>query len=219
MSKLLTKILASRIAGAFEDAGVIDDTQNSFRRDICCTDNIFSLNALLSLNRDKKRLASLMFVDLQEAYDRVDRGILLKKIKQINFSPRLLAYLKDYYSGDCVVTDAVGVRLTQQYQSRGLRQGCNLSSILFSIYVSELGSRLQRSVLGIERQGGSPVPFFMFADDILMMAIHVAYLEHLKNILESLTSDFRMKISIKKTQVITPDSEWFLTRIWREGGD
>ena len=131
MSKLLTKILASRIAGAFEDAGVID-TQNSFRRDLCCTDNIFSLNALLSLNRDKKRLASLMFVDLQEAYDRVDRGILLKKIKQMNFSPRLLAYLKDYYSGDCVVTDAVGVRLTQQYQSRGLRQGCNLSSILFS---------------------------------------------------------------------------------------
>ena len=52
----------------------------------------------------------------------------------------------------------------------------------------------------------------MFADDILMMAIHVAYLEHLKNILENLTSDFRMKISIKKTQVITPDSE-FLTRI------
>ena len=86
---------------------------------------------------------------------------------------------------------------------------------MFSIYVSELGSRLQRSVLGIERQGGSPVPFFMFADDILMMTIHVAYLEHLKNIIESLASDFRMKISIKKIQVITPDSEeeWFLTRI------
>ena len=219
LSKLLTKIVASRIAEALEDAGVIDDTQNGFRRDRCCADNIFSLNALLSLNRSKKRLASLMFVDLQEAYDRVDRGILLKKMKQLNFPSRLLAYLKDYYSGDCVVTDAAGARSTRQYQSRGLRQGCNLSSILFLIYVSELGSRLQRSGLGIERQGGSPVPFFMFADDIVLMAIHEADLKHLKNILESWASDFRMKISIKKTQVISPDSEeeWFL--IDQESGE
>ena len=33
------------------------------RRDICCADNIFSLNALLSLNKSK-RMASLMFVNL-----------------------------------------------------------------------------------------------------------------------------------------------------------
>ena len=77
LSKLLTKILANRILSALEDAGVIDDTQNGFRQDRCCADNIFSLNALLSLNKSKKRLASLMFVDLQEAYDRVDNQLSL----------------------------------------------------------------------------------------------------------------------------------------------
>ena len=212
LSKLLTKILANRIAAALEEAGVIDDTQNGFRRDRCCADNIFSLNALLSLNKSKKRMASLMFVDLQEAYDRVDRGLLLKKMEQMNFPSRLLAYLKDYYSGDCIITDAAGVRSSKQYQSRGLRQGCNLSSILFLIYVSELGSRLQKSGVGIERQGGNPVPFFMFADDIVMLAVHAADLKLLQDILEGWAVDFKMKISVKKTQVISPDSkeEWFL---------
>ena len=88
-------------------------------------------------------------------------------MKQMNFLYHLLAYLKDYFSGDCVVTDTARIRTTRQYQSRGLRQDSNLSSILF-IYLSELLSRLQKLGVGIEQQGGSPVPFFMFADDIVM---------------------------------------------------
>ena len=57
--------------------------------------------------------------------------------------------------------------------------------------MSELGSRLQKSGVGIERQGGNPVPFFMFADDIVMMAVHAVDLKMLKDILEGWAVDFK----------------------------
>ena len=42
-------------------------------------DNIFILNSVLEFNCSKRMQSFLLFMDLQEAYDRVDRSILYKK--------------------------------------------------------------------------------------------------------------------------------------------
>ena len=65
ISKLLTKIMAQRISEVVESSGIAGDLQNGFRKGQNCSENIFILNALLELNRSKKRLSYLMFVDLQ----------------------------------------------------------------------------------------------------------------------------------------------------------
>jgi hypothetical protein len=65
----------------------------------------------------------LLFVDLQEAYDRVDRLILFSKLEQMGFPSTFIDYLRDYYTNDYITTDAAGVRTRKQYQKRGLRQG------------------------------------------------------------------------------------------------
>ena len=52
----------------------------------------------------------------------------------------------------------------------------------------------------------------MFVDDIVMMAVHTANFKLLKDILEGWAADLKMKVLVKKTQVISPDNkeEWFL---------
>ena len=207
LSKLLTSMLAQRISEAAEEACLIDDRQNGFRKTRSCSDNIFCLNALLEFNTSQKRTAHLLFVDLQEAYDRVNRDILFYKMRQMNFSERIMRFLEDYYSDDCITTESAGLRTKKQYQSRGLRQGCPLSSILFLIYVSELGQRLEASKLGIESPSGGKIPGFMFADDIVLQAISGADLEDLKSEMEGWCYDFRMTISAKKTEIISPRTE------------
>ena len=70
LSKVLSKIIAQRISEAVEESGLAGDLQNGFRKGRNCSDNIFILNSLLEINKDKKMLSYLMFVDLQEAYNR-----------------------------------------------------------------------------------------------------------------------------------------------------
>ena len=203
LSKLLTKILAKRLAEAVLKDNVIGPEQNGFRSARTCSDNIFILNSILEINKSKKKLSHLLFVDLKEAYDRVDRNILLAKLKQLNVGDKFTNFLTNYYFLDNISTQSSGQRTRKQYQKRGLRQGCNLSSILFIIYLSELSNRMRAGDLGIKLESGEVVCILLFADDIILVADSVESLEKLKKILEQWCLDFRMKISISKTNVIT----------------
>ena len=92
---------------------------------------LFILNSLLELNKSWKLKSYLLLVDLKEVYDRVDRNVLLAKLRQLNFPDRFISFLKDYYFQDNILTSSTGTRSRTQYQKRGLRQGGNLSSVLF----------------------------------------------------------------------------------------
>ena len=64
---------------------MIGAEQNGFWANRSCSDNLFVLNTILEINRSKKLLTRLLFVDLKEVYDHVDRGVLLQKLKNMNF--------------------------------------------------------------------------------------------------------------------------------------
>ena len=138
--------------------------------------------------------------------------ILFKKLEQMNFPSLLIDYLRDYYTNNYVTTDAAGVRTAKQFQTRGLRQGCNLSSILFIIYISELGQRLSGSEIGVALPSGEVISYLKFADDIFLIGTCEEDLDELKQILERWCFDFRMKVSAKKTQVLASgEYDWVIT--------
>ena len=203
LSKLLTKILAKRFSEALQKDDVIGPEQNGFRSSRTCGDNIFILNSILEMNKNKKLLTHLLFVDLKEAYDRVDRDILLCKLKQLNVSDKFINFLSSYYFLDNISTASSGKRTRKQYQKRGLRQGCNLSSILFIIYMIELSVRMRASGVGLRLESGELVNILLFADDIIIISNSPESLAELKAILEQWCKDYKMKISISKTNIIT----------------
>ena len=57
--------------------------------------------------------------------------------------------------------------------------------------------------LGIKLDSGEIVCILLFADDIILIADSIETLDELRQILEQWCSDFRMKISISKTSVVT----------------
>ena len=149
LSKILSSILAVRVSEAVDDSGKCGDTQNGFRKHRGCADNLLILNTMLELTKKRSKHANLLFLDFAEAYDRVDRKILFQKLRQLNFPEPFVRYLEEYYANDFIVTDSARKRTRKLYLCRGLRQGCPMSAILFAIYVSELGWRLEKSRKGI----------------------------------------------------------------------
>ena len=161
---------------------------------------------MLEINKSKKLLSHLLFVDLKEAYDRVDRSILLQKLRQLNVPKTFTNFLENYYFQDNISTLASGER--PQYQKCGLHQGCNLSSILFILYLSELSNRMRASGFGARLPDGSLVNILLFAYDIIILGRTPDELERLREILEVWCKDFRIKVSAAKTNFISPDKEY-----------
>ena len=169
ISKLLTRILAKRLSVVIETEDIVGPEQNGFQSSRSCSDNLFILHTALEVNKSRKLLSHLLFVDLKEAYDRVDT-ILLAKLRQLNFPTTFVNFLNNYYFQDWISMASGGTRTKQQYQKRGLRQGCNLSSGLLIIYLIEFGRRMRASGIGIRLPGVDLVNILMFADDIIILA-------------------------------------------------
>ena len=202
ISKLFTKILASRISVSMENSSVISDLQNGFRKNRSCGDNLFILNNLLEINRSRRLKTFLLFIDLKAAYDTVDRTILISRLQKYNFPTEFILFLQDYYYNDYITSMSAGEPTKYLFQKRGLRQGCNLSPILFLIVVSDLSIDLENSKTGIEFRD-KIIGHLLFADDIILIAEKEEDIVKLKRILEKWCYNFNMKISCPKSQLIT----------------
>ena len=96
ISKLMTKIIAKRISAAVESSQILGPEQQGFRKGRRCEDNIYLINSILTKAEQKKAVTHLLFLDLKEAYDRVDWMILYKKLSQLNFPDSFIDFLNDY---------------------------------------------------------------------------------------------------------------------------
>ena len=78
----------------------------------------------------------MCFIDLQKAYDTVDRTLLWQVLTRIGVPPQMTAVIQQFHDG----TKAYCVRPDDGFYSdwckveQGLRQGCVLSPLLFNIF-------------------------------------------------------------------------------------
>ena len=80
----------------------------------------------------------LCFVDFQKAYDRVPHEALLAKLRYYGVTGRTYSFIETLYSRS-VMQIRVGESLSEPVElKRGLRQGCPMSLILFSIYINDI---------------------------------------------------------------------------------
>ena len=82
------------------------------------------------------------FVDLQKAYDSVDRSLLRVVLARFGVPPEMVDIVRQFHDGmrACVRLDRG--RVSEWFEvSHGLRQGCVLAPLLFNIFFTEvLGS-------------------------------------------------------------------------------
>ena len=74
--KILLKIIARRLSGYCERAGILREEQSSFRPNRSTTDTMFVIRRLQELARKKRIPLYVCFIDFTKAYDSVDRTCL-----------------------------------------------------------------------------------------------------------------------------------------------
>lgn len=199
--KLFASVLNNRISQVCETHGLYADEQNGFRPGRACIDHIFVTTSIIRNRKNKKLPTFACFVDLEKAFDRIDRNILFNKLHNLGFRGKILNCLKNIYS-DCKCTVNVNGMLTETFSSHyGVRQGDTLSPTLFNIFINDLISDIKNGSAGV-KCGDNLVHCLLYADDLVMFSETENDLQTMLNILYSWCSKWCMKANIDKTKVI-----------------
>ena len=101
------------------------------------------------------------------------------------------------YYNDCVRISLVHGHTDLLYFTRGVKQGCSLSPMLFALYISGLGDALHLSKLGI-------ISTLFFADDlVLISSTPKTGMNMLQGIVAKFCRDMRMELSTSKTFILS----------------
>ena len=83
----------------------------------------------------------------------------------------------------------------------GLRQGCVLSLLLFSLYINGVVEKLREAKVGV-RCGEKQVPVLLFADDRVILVEGEEEMRRGLGVLEQWCSEWGMKVNADKCGVM-----------------
>jgi len=108
-------------------------------------------------------------VDFKQAYDTIPRQALWSHFRRIRMPATLLSALQSLYEGDQdLLRD--GHKAARVKPTVGVKRGCPLSPLLFSLYINDIGTiaeGVQGAVTGTE---DVRVTHMLYADDLNLLA-------------------------------------------------
>ena len=123
-------------------------------------------------------------------------------MKKLHIDWRDRSLLQDFYMRQEAVVRTVGGDSDPGVIGRGVRQGCPISPLLFSIYTEvTMIEALEDMEEGVP-VGGQLVSDVRFADDQGMVAGTEMGLQRLMNKLSDTAENYGMKINIQKTKTM-----------------
>lgn len=161
--KILAKVLAGRLKRVIGSVIHPSQAYSVPGRDI--SDTVLSLRYLL---RQMHATGGIhVSVDFNKAFDRVEHSFLWAVLDKLGFGERFVNWLQLIYSF-AVSKVKVNGFLTDSFPlKRSVRQGCPLSSLLYSIVAEPLAAMLRAdpTVRGLTTPAGREVKIFQYADD------------------------------------------------------
>ncbi len=108
-------------------------------RSVILVHQVYVLNEIMKINPNM----FYVFLDIQAAYDTVDRRLLWKQLMDYGFDNNFIKNLRvlfDYNSCNLVINGETSQNIDCK---RGLLQGSSLSPFLFNVYINSLMSKIK----------------------------------------------------------------------------
>ena len=225
VGKLFARVVLNRLQKLAER--IYPESQCGFRSERSTIDMIFSLRQLQEKCREQRMPLYIAFVDLTKAFDLISRDGLFKILNRVGCPQKLLNLIQSFHSDmrgfvqfDGASSNAFDIR-------SGVKQGCVLAPTLFGIYFAVmlkhafgqsedgiyLHTRSDGKLFSISRLRAKTkvrqvlIRDMLFADDAALVAHSQEQLQRLMDQLSNACADFRLTISLKKTQIMGQGTE------------
>lgn len=206
LSRLWGKLIQKRLR--HEIGTAIGEDQSGFTPGRSCVDNLYTLQQVMEKKRNKDQELHIAFIDLKKAYDNVPRNKLIHTLKAIGTSNYLIRIIIDLYENNIAYVKQ-GRSLSEPIRTtKGLRQGCSLSPLLFNIYVEVILRKWKQSCQGMGLPINDTHLFTLsFADDQVIVAQDSFDLEFMLRRLYSEYRKWGLEVSLEKTEYLVVGSD------------
>jgi len=170
------------------------------------SDHIFSLRTLIDkyVNGSTRGKLYACFIDFKKAFDSVWHEGLLTRLLQYNINGNFYSLIKNLYSkSKCFIK--LGSKRTGTFEyTRGVRQGCILSPLLFNLYLNELSLQLDQTIRSdpIILPNNTRLSSLLYADDLVLLSKSKEGLQNCIDTVGNFCSNWQMNVNDKKSKVM-----------------
>jgi hypothetical protein len=213
--KLFTAAINARIYAFLDENSLLGNEQAGFRKQHSTTDHVFALHCLIDLYLQRRQKLYCTFIDYRKCFDSIQHSLLWEKLLKCGVNGNVLEIVRDMYrkAKSCVKT-ANG--LSDFFVSNiGLRQGENLSPVLYCIFINDLKEFLSTNVTGLtlphelansflfdDVEAFVHLYLLLYADDTVILSESPQNMQKCLNLLKSYCNIWGLNINVKKTKVL-----------------
>ena len=215
--KLLAAMLASRINAVLP--ALVHDQQTGFVLGRLIHSNLSLCRDLCDWASTSSTRVYIAFLDFAKAFDKVSWSYRDEVLGRMGFPPDFIVMVRGLYAEAQVRFNVNGEASDPVSPTRGVRQGCPLSPVLFALIVEPLGLLLwdlaeEGVVEGIRvpdcgtKMGSQRITVSQFADDTTLYSSTAASLRHMvSHIINEYCAAAGAQLNVDKSKV------------WAVGGD
>ena len=144
ITNIFCGIIKEKLTKVIEAERVIGEEQGGFRKDRRGTDNLYIVKEIIEHARKSNKKYYVVFLDIEKAYDTVDRKVLWEIMRRIGIEKKIIRIMESLYENTKDIFYIGDLNIEEVKSERGLRQGCTLSPLLFSIYMEEFTRRVKK---------------------------------------------------------------------------
>ena len=195
--KILSKIMASRLRHKLEN--IIHKEQK------CGIPNRKMIKIIRNLSsyRDEAFSGYFVQIDQEKGFDRLNHDYVFKTMETLGITENFLKLTKTLYAENTSQVMINGCLTNKINIQRGVRQGCPLSMILYTIGTTPLLEMIkdEKEITGHITKNIKPIKLQSYADDMTVKTNHPNELNALNKVLKKHSEASEAKINEDKTQI------------------
>ena len=199
--KIAAFVFANRMQTVI--SSIINDDQVAYIKGRYIGTTIRNLTDIYEYCEESNEPGALINIDFQKAFDSVEHNFMFSVMKKINFGDNFIQWIQILYNESKFKVKNNGWLSKDYKMTRGIRQGCPVSCLLFLLVVEVMSTKIRKSnnVKGIKIDK-TEYKIAQFADDATISVTDLTSILEVVSIIHNYGKVSGLKLNIKKTKGI-----------------
>lgn len=199
--KIIMKSIANRLKVVIGTVVDIDQSYCIPGRTIY--DNVMVAKYIFDYHDKMNLPLGMLTLDQSKAFDNVAHSYLFVTLRQMNFPNSFIQIIKNLYNDSKIIIKHKGKLLSPVPFLKGIRQGCPLSGMLYSIVIETFLHNLRKNMINCSLQlphTNKSLTTLAYADDIMIFVVSESAFEHINFTIEQYGVYSGAKINFNKSK-------------------